>query len=345
MVSFEERKRDHIEISLSSQSQSPVIDGLNDGFKKVELIHEALPNLNFSDISLKTETLGLDLDTPLFVSSMTLGHSASFAVNEVLALVCQEKNMLMGVGSQRRQLEDSEAKNECLRLRKKFPKLKVMGNLGLAQLIETPIAQIQGLVDSLEAQAMIIHTNPLQECIQPEGTPRFRGGLAALEKLCAQLSVPVILKETGCGFSLKTLARLQETGLAAIDVSGRGGTHWGRVESQRLSAEQIQFSAGKTFADWGISTVDSILAAKSLQLTAEVWASGGVRTGLDAAKLLAMGASMVGMAQPLLAAALEGEEKLVQQIEQLNYELMVAMFCTGTESVLELRKGDVWKMK
>ena len=192
---------------------------------------------------------------------------------------------------------------------------------------------------------MIIHTNPLQECIQPEGTPRFRGGLAALEKLCAQLSVPVILKETGCGFSLKTLARLQETGLAAIDVSGRGGTHWGRVESQRLSAEQIQFSAGKTFADWGISTVDSILAAKSLQLTAEVWASGGVRTGLDAAKLLAMGASMVGMAQPLLAAALEGEEKLVQQIEQLNYELMVAMFCTGTESVLELRKGDVWKMK
>ena len=162
MVSFEERKRDHIEISLSSQSQSPVVDGLN----RIELIHEALPDLNFSDISLKTKTLGLEVDTPLFVSSMTLGHSASFAVNEVLAFVCQEKNMLMGVGSQRRQLEDLEAKNECLRLRQKFPKLKVMGNLGLAQVIEAPLEQIEGLVDSLEAQAMIIHTNPL---VSPPG--------------------------------------------------------------------------------------------------------------------------------------------------------------------------------
>jgi isopentenyl-diphosphate Delta-isomerase len=341
MVSFEERKRDHIEISLSSQSQSPVVDGLN----KIELVHEALPDLNFSDITLKTKTLGMDVDTPIFVSSMTLGHSASFAVNEVLASVCQEKNMLMGVGSQRRQLEDSEAKNECLRLRQKFPKLKIMGNLGLAQLIETPIEKIQGLVDSLEAQAMIIHTNPLQECIQPEGTPRFRGGLAALEHLCAKLSAPVVLKETGCGFSLKTLERLQNVGLAAIDVSGRGGTHWGRVESQRLTTEQIQYSAGQTFSDWGISTVETMLSLQNLSLQAEVWASGGVRTGLDAAKLLAMGASMVGLAQPFLSAALEGEEKLAKLIEHLNYELMVAMFCTGTESVLKLRRGDVWKLK
>lgn len=341
MVSFEERKRDHIEISLSSQSQSTVVDGLD----RVELTHEALPDLNFSDISLKTKTLGLEVDSPIFVSSMTLGHSAAFTVNEVLAFVCQEKNLLMGVGSQRRQLEDLEAKNECLKLRKKFPKLKVLGNLGLAQLIETPIEQIQGLVDSLDAQAMIIHTNPLQECIQPEGTPRFRGGLKALAALCAKLSVPVVLKETGCGFSLQTLQRLKETGLAAIDVSGRGGTHWGRVESQRLTSEQVQYSAGRTFADWGISTMDAVLAARSIPLKAEVWASGGVRTGLDVAKLLALGASMVGIAQPFLAAALEGEAKLVQLIEQLNYELKVAMFCTGTANVLELRRGDLWKLK
>lgn len=341
MMSFEERKRDHIEISLSPQSQSQVVDGLS----RIELIHEALPELNFSEINLKTKTLGLDVDTPIFVSSMTLGHSASFEVNEVLAFVCQQKNMLMGVGSQRRQLEDQEAKNECLKLRQKFPKLKVMGNLGLAQIIESPVEQIQGLVDSLEAQAMIVHTNPLQECIQPEGTPQFRGGLKALETLCSRLSVPVVLKETGCGFSQKTLQRLQNIGLAAVDVSGRGGTHWGRVESQRLSSEHIQYSAGKTFADWGVSTVDSVLAAQELSLKAEIWASGGVRTGLDVAKLLALGANMVGLAQPFLAAALEGEDKLVQLIDQLNYELKVAMFCTGAETVSVLRRGDLWKLK
>ncbi len=341
MLSFEDRKRDHIEISLSSQSQSLAKEGLD----SIELVHEAIPDLDFSEVDIKTTTLGLDVGSPVFVSSMTLGHAEAPRVNDVLAAVCEQKNILMGVGSQRRQLDDPKANSECVLLRQRFPKLKVMGNLGLSQLIETPTSQIKSLVDSLQAQAMMIHTNPLQECIQPEGTPRFRGSWKALEKLCREISVPVVLKETGCGFSLKTLQRLKNVGLAAIDVSGRGGTHWGRVESQRLSSDNIQYAAGKTFSDWGISTVDSVLAAREIPLKAEIWASGGVRSGLDVAKFLALGSRMVGVAQPMLAAALEGEEVLAQFIDQLHYELKVAMFCTGVGTVADLQRGDLWKRK
>lgn len=339
MFSFEKRKRDHIEISLSSQSQSVIKDGLT----SVELIHEALPDFNFSDISIKTKTLGLEVDSPVFISSMTLGHEGAVNINHVMARVCEQKNMLMGVGSQRKQLEDSSAVQECVTLRAQFPKLKIMGNIGIAQLIETPIVKIQALVESLEAQAMIVHTNPLQECIQPEGTPDFKGSFAALEKICKNLSVPVILKETGCGFSTKTLQRLKNTGLSVIDVSGRGGTHWGRVEAQRLSTEHLHSSAGHTFADWGISTLQSLLAAQELQLPFEIWASGGVRTGLDVAKLLALGGKMVGVAQPMLAATLEGEEALVNYIDSLHYELKVAMFCTGIQEIAQFSQGGLWK--
>jgi isopentenyl-diphosphate Delta-isomerase len=343
MLSFEKRKRDHIEISLSAQSQSAVNEGLN----SIELIHEALPDFNFSDISIKTKTLkgkqSIDLDSPVFISSMTLGHETSANINHVMAQVCVQKNMLMGVGSQRRQLEDTSAIQECITLRAKYPKLKVMGNLGIAQVIETPVEKIQALVESLEAQAMIVHTNPLQECIQPEGNPDFKGSYQSLENLCQKLSVPVVLKETGCGFSKKTLERLKETGLSAVDVSGRGGTHWGRVEAKRLPQEHVKFPAGQTFADWGISTVESLLAAKELGLQFEIWASGGVRSGLDVAKFLALGSSMVGVAQPMLAAALQGEDELSQYIDGLHYELKVAMFCTGISQLSQFSQGGLWK--
>ena len=153
---------------------------------------------------------------------------------------------------------------------------------------------------------MIVHTNPLQECIQPEGTPHFKGGLQALENLCRDLAVPVILKETGCGFSRKTLEKLKGVGLAAVDVSGKGGTHWGRVEARRLPAGHVREAAGESFADWGHTTVDSLMAARGVEWPRELWASGGVRNGLDAAKLIALGADLVGLAKPVLEAALKG---------------------------------------
>lgn len=339
MLNFEERKRDHIEISLSSQSQTLGTTGLD----QVELIHEALPEIDFKDIQINTQVFGRKL-SPLFVSSMTLGHSSSSNINQVIASVCEQKSWLMGVGSQRRQLEDETAFQECKDLRKRYPKLALMGNIGLSQLIQTSVDEIKRLVDSLEAQAMIVHTNPLQECIQPEGTPEFKGGLAALEKLARELSVPVVLKETGSGFSEKTLKRIAAIPLAAVDVSGKGGTHWGRVEAVRLKEENLRHSAGKSFAEWGISTVDSVLAAQKISDRAwKVWASGGVRSGLDAAKLFAMGADMVGLAQPILEAALQGEERLAFYLDSLEYELKTAMFCMGLSQMQDFQQDGLWK--
>lgn len=341
MVEFEDRKKDHISISLSKKSQTQSTSGL----EKIELIHEALPDLNFSDISTVVSCLGHRVTSPLFVSSMTLGHAGAANINEVIASVCESRGWMMGLGSQRRQLSDPEAHRECRELRHKYPKVVFFGNLGLSQLISTPITQIKELAESLGAQGFFIHTNPLQECIQPEGTPFFKGGYQALEKLCHGLGLPVVLKETGCGFSEKTLRRLRDTGLAAVDVSGKGGTHWGRVEAERTLETDIRYQAGRSFAEWGMSTVDSVTNAQKAGWQKSIWASGGVRSGLDAAKLLALGADMVGLAQPVLAAALKGEDQLDHFLSAMEYELKVAMFCMGIESVTDFKQGGLLKWK
>jgi isopentenyl-diphosphate delta-isomerase len=249
----------------------------------------------------------------------------------------------MGVGSQRRELSDSSVSEEWSRIRKFAPNVLCMGNIGLSQAISTPVAAIQKLVDSLNAFAMIVHTNPLQEVLQPEGTPQFRGGLDALERLAKALSVPVVLKETGCGFSRKTLHRLKETGVAAVDVSGFGGTHWGRIEGQRSVKGAIRYQAASTFRNWGISTLESLQEAVQLAPPYEIWASGGVRSGLDGARLLALGARAVGLAKPILQAALD--ENLELAMEQIEFELKVALFCTGSRDIETLRESGAWRLK
>lgn len=339
MLDFEKRKRDHIDISLSAQSQA----GVSAGFENVELIHEALPDLNFQDIQISTSALGMNLSSPFFVSSMTLGHQGADSVNNVLAAVCEKRNILMAVGSQRRQLTDKEAASECRALRNRFPKLKVLGNIGLSQLIHSSQQQLTDLVGSLEAQGLIVHTNPLQECIQPEGTPQFKGGIEALTKMSQALKIPIVLKETGCGFSEKSIERLKSTGIAAVDVSGRGGTHWGRVETARAGKGSVHAQAGATFQDWGVSTVQSTVSAVSLKPPFEVWASGGVRSGLDGAKLIAIGSQLVGFARPVLQEALKGEAALDHFFETIEYELKVALFCTGMATVDQLREEGEWK--
>jgi isopentenyl-diphosphate delta-isomerase len=217
--------------------------------------------------------------------------------------------------------------------------------LGIAQLIQTKTDADEKLVDSLEADAMIIHLNALQEALQPEGTTNFKGGLKALEKLAKNLSVPVIVKETGCGFSRATLKRLKTTGVKAVDVSGLGGTHWGRIEGDRSLEGTVQAEAAKTLGSWGISTVDSVLEAVDLKPKFEIWASGGVRSGLDAAKLLAMGANTVGFAKPVLEAAMDGEEALIHKMSVFEYELKTVLFCTGSKSVADLGSKKVWKWR
>jgi isopentenyl-diphosphate delta-isomerase len=334
---FESRKVDHIRLALDPSTQTEGASGL----EQITFTHEAFPEIDFSEVDASTKLFEKVSATPMFVSSMTAGHGGSLNLNLVMARVCEKRNWAMGVGSQRKQLSDVNASAEWQEIRKQCPRVRFFGNIGLTQLIRENTSNIRRLLESLGAEAMIVHTNPLQEVLQPEGTPQFRGGLKALEKLCRELDAPVIVKETGCGFSRETLKRLTGLGVYAVDVSGLGGTHWGRVEGGRSQTGSVLKAAAETFKDWGISTVDSMESAIAMKPDFRVWASGGVRSGLDAAKLVAMGAEMVGMAKPIIEAAIKGEEALDIRMSTFEYEFRTAMFCVGTKTVKDLREKSV----
>lgn len=332
---FEKRKQDHIELALMPANQAETCNA----FDALTLIHEALPDINFDEITLQSTRFGNTIPNPFLVSSMTAGHDDADKINRHLMEACATTQWAMGVGSQRRELMDETASQVWRPLRRDFPGVTLFGNLGIAQLIDAPLATIQRLLDALEATALIIHCNPLQECIQPEGTPRFKGALDALENLVKNLAVPVIVKETGCGFSEKTLNRLQTCGVAAVDVSGLGGTHWGRIEGHRAKKDNKRFQAAQVFANWGIDTVQSVKNAQSIPHHYEIWGSGGVRHGLDAAKLCALGATTVGFAKPLLESALQSAQAVQSRMEVIEYELKVAMFCTGSATLSQLKSA------
>jgi len=335
---FERRKQDHIRLAMDPRTQATGAAG----FDFVRLTHEALPDLDFSEITLRTKILGLDCQSPFFISSMTAGHIDGEKINLRLAKLSHDRQILMGVGSQRKELTDSTASQEWKKIRSQAPRARLIGNLGIAQVIQTPVEKIQKLVDSLEAVGLFVHLNSLQECLQPEGTPNFKGGLRAIERLVKSLSVPVIVKEVGCGFSAATLQRLKESGVETVDISGLGGTHWGRLEGLRSDESSPFFKASLAFKDWGIPTLESLLEAREIFVNNHVLASGGVRTGLDAGKLLAMGAQAVGIAKPFLEGALQSDEVLWGVLDQFELELKIALFCTGSRSVSELQQKKVW---
>lgn len=331
---FEKRKQDHIELALRAENQAAEFNS----FDGVSLLHEALPDVDFDTISLKSHRFGQVVQKPFIVSSMTAGHQQSVDINRNLVAACAEKHWAMGVGSQRRELTDPDAGDEWRILRRDFPHVALMSNIGIAQLITIPVDDVLRLTDTLQAAALIIHCNPLQECIQPEGTPSFKGCWQALERIVKFLDLPIVIKETGCGFSLLTLKRLNNLGIAAVDVSGLGGTHWGRIEGHRAIKNSPQHQAANTFRNWGVDTVSSVMHAVSLKPSYEIWGSGGVRQGLDAAKLLALGASTVGFAKPMLFAALNSAEAVANAMNTIEYELKVAMFCTGSRLINDLKE-------
>ena len=331
---FEKRKQDHIELALMPENQAAEWNA----FDKLTLIHEALPDLDFADISIQSHRFGQPTEKPFIVSSMTAGHQQAIDINRHLMAACDTMQWVMGVGSQRRELTDIKAATEWQILRNDYPHVSLLSNLGIAQLITSKLEDVQRLTDALQASALIIHCNPLQECIQPEGTPFFSGCWAALEKLVQYLPLPIVVKETGCGFSAATLKRLNDIGVAAVDVSGLGGTHWGRIEGHRTLKNSVQHTASMTFRHWGIDTVSSLLQATTIQPSYEIWGSGGVRHGLDAAKLFALGATTVGFAKPMLEAALSSSDAVREAMQSIEYELKVAMFCTGSAVLSDLKE-------
>lgn len=330
---FEQRKQDHIELALLQSNQANEASALD----HIALWHEALPDLDFSDIDLSSTRFGQSVRTPFMISSMTAGHDAALNINAHLMEAAQTQGWVMGVGSQRRELTDTHESQIWHQLRKTYPKVSLFSNLGIAQLITASVSDLKRITDALNAEALIIHCNPLQEAIQPEGTPSFKGCWEALANLVKNMDLPIIVKETGCGFSPSTLKRLNDIGVHAVDVSGLGGTHWGRIEGHRAPPNSNERRAAGIFGSWGIETVQSIVYARNIQPTYEIWGSGGVRHGLDAAKLLALGASTIGFAKPMLAAALQSSDAVIAEMIAIEYELKLALFCTGSRVLTELQ--------
>jgi isopentenyl-diphosphate delta-isomerase len=346
---FERRKQEHLQHSLDGSHQA-MGQALWD---EIHLPHEALPDLDWEEITLaEASSLGDHWKTPFYIAGMTSGHPDAPRLNDCMAAVAQARNWAMGVGSQRRELESGDF-SEFRRLRSRFPSLTLFANIGISQLITATAPRVAKEFSGLGAQALVVHTNPLQEVLQVEGTPQFRGAFQALQALLETSALPVILKETGCGFSERTLQRLSGLQLFALDVSGLGGTHWGRIEGSRAKAHlsgheptevqpvlsaKLKFQASQTFSNWGEPTALTVARGRDIVTPSiELWASGGIRSGLDAAKAIALGAKRVGYAQPALLAANQGEKNLDEWMQLQEFELKTALFCTGSSQLKVLR--------
>ncbi len=336
---FVHRKQEHIALALKQENEARGGSGL----QCISLMHSALPEMDLSEVDISTKLFDQELKTPFVVTGMTGGWKGALAINRRIARLAEKRGWVMGVGSQRGQLWSAKAGREWEKIRRSAPHLTLLGNIGLSQLIHLKLSLVEDLLLSLSAEALVVHTNPLQEALQVEGTPRFKGGLKALRRLCRNLSVPVILKETGCGFSKETLKALVGAGLFAVDVSGYGGTHWGRIEGDRTPEEHALKGVADSFKYWGVPTLDSLLFAGEIKKDYKIWASGGLRGGVDFAKALALGADRVGLAGPIMAEALKGTEVLDRFMSRMEYELKVAMFCTASRDLKDLKRPGVWK--
>lgn len=341
---FEKRKADHIKFALDDKTQGLV----SSGFSNIGLKHEALPEINFSQVNLSTTLLGKKLSSPHFVSSMTAGHEKAEIINEALAEACSVKGWMFAVGSQRKELVDSKASLEWKKIKTMYSNTIFLSNIGIEEVIQNPISKILSLVDNLESAGLIIHLNSLQEVFQFKSDVFFKNGLAQISELVKKSPVPVIVKEVGFGFSESTAKKIFETGVTAIDVAGSGGTHWGMIEALR-NKQNISEQTVDAFKDWGFTTIESLKNLKNIKLksSSQIWASGGIRSGVDSAKCLALGARAVGVAQPLLKAIVSKSkrhpaERALEVMEAFDFELKTALFCTGLKDIKDFEKHEVW---
>ncbi len=328
------RKADHIRINLEENVQFPA---LTNGFERYRLVHQALPELDLDEIDTSVTLLGKCLQLPLLISSMTGGTEAAGVINRNLASAAQARGIAMGLGSQRAGIEEGQTA-DTFRVREVAPDILLFANLGAVQLnTGYTVDQCREAIDMIEADALILHLNPLQEALQVDGDRNWKGLLGKIEAVCRTAGVPVVVKEVGWGISEASARRLAAAGVSAIDVAGSGGTSWSEVEYHRATEESLRRLA-RTFADWGIPTVESLLAAQRGAAGLPLIASGGMRNGIEGAKALALGASAVGIASPFLKAAAAGPEEVVRAIDQFADELRTAMFCAGAGSVAALRE-------
>ncbi len=330
------RKLDGLKIPLEQDVQARATSTL---LECVHLIHNALPEIDFSSIDTSTTFLNYRFGAPIIIDAMTGGTPEAAKVNANLAAAAEKLNLGMVLGSQRAALLGEELAGTYSVARKEGPNIFLAANIGGAQLARgLNVDDVKKLIDIVKADALVVHLNPLQELIQPEGEPTYKGVLARIRELTKQLNIPIIVKEVGCGISKEVALKLQLADVAAINVAGAGGTSWAGIESQRAqNMKSLQKAElGETFWDWGIPTAAALIeVVKAVKVP--VIASGGIRTGLEAAKCIALGAALSGMAYPLLKAAVTSKEEVESVLNKIILHFKATMFLVGAQKVSDLR--------
>lgn len=329
------RKIDHVHAALH---RDVTFHSVTAGFERYTFTHEALPEIDLADVDTSTELFGKRLEMPFLISPMTGGTEEALVYNRLFAEAAREFGVAMGVGSQRVAIEDPSLAR-TFRVRDVAPDILLFANLGAVQLKNGHgTDSCRRAVDMIEADALTLHLNPLQECVQAWGDTNYGGLADRIAALRQALDVPVIVKEVGHGISARTAKLLRDAGVDGIDVAGAGGTSWAKVESER-AADADLVALGTALGEWGIPTADSLLAVRKAAPSATVIASGGVRSGEDVAKSIALGADAAGMALPLLKCAAVSREALHSKLAQTKRELTTVMFCTGCRELAGLRSA------
>jgi len=333
-----DRKADHIRINLTENVQSDLTTGL----ENYRFRHQALPERNLEDVRLDLTLFGKRLSAPLLISSMTGGTEQAEIINLNLAAAAQETGIPMGLGSQRAALENPGLAS-TFNVRPVAPDILLFANLGAVQLnYGLTIEDCRRAVDMVEADALILHLNALQEAVMVNGNTRFSGLLEKIGKVCQALDVPVIVKEVGWGFSSQAAAQLKEAGVSALDVAGAGGTSWSEVEMHRAE-NNAQQQIASAFVDWGIPTAESIQLTHAAAPGLPIFASGGIRSGVDIAKTIALGAVLGGMAGPFLKAAAQSTQDVIDLINRVKREIQISMFAAGIGDIQELAEVPLVK--
>jgi len=331
MSDIKKRKDDHIDINLNREVRS----GLTTGFDRYSFVHQALPEFDLAEISTETFFLGKRFNIPLLISSMTGGTETGEQINQRLAEAANSSGIGMGVGSQRADLLDWKPGKRS-QIRQFAPDIPLYANLGAVQLnYGFTVEECRKVVDMIEADALILHLNPLQEALQPEGETNFSGLAEKIEQVCRLIDVPVIVKEVGWGISVQTAKLLAGLGVAAIDVAGAGGTSWSEVEKHR-SRDESHYRIANAFKDWGIPTVDCIRQIREELADLPLVASGGITNGVEIVKSITLGANLAGIARPFLLAANQSTQAVVDKIEEINSELKITMFTAGAQDIASL---------
>ncbi|MEK6979695.1 MAG: type 2 isopentenyl-diphosphate Delta-isomerase [Candidatus Micrarchaeota archaeon] len=320
----ENRKKEHVEAVLQYSAQYSKSTGL----EKFEFLHNALPEADYLKIDLSCKFLGKPLSYPLMITGMTGGYLGAEQINKSLAEFAEKHGIAFGLGSQRAMIENPAMKKTYY-VRDVAPKTLLIANIGACQLRKYSFEKIEKMVSDVDADALAIHLNPLQEVIQPEGNTNFEGVLSAISKICGKLSVPVIVKETGAGISMEVAIKLKDAGVQAIDVSGSGGTSWSAVE-------YLRGGATPGFENWGIPTAESITMCRGVL---PLIASGGIRSGIDAAKAIALGAEIVGAAYPFLLAL--KKKRLDDELIQWENQMKICAFLTGSKNHASLKAAKM----